>query len=309
MILGDYHFSTSSHDFEFYWVQHGFLVRHLHGQGWASLVVNVDYFPTHERQIVDVGPSLTGEIIVPFTRHTQNLPSNVLPSTSFYSGLLNNQRTVIAIPSILELSVPTLRRESVSSEQRFQQTLAQVQSVRQYCPNILLILQELSVHVKEDWLKQLAPYCDWILLYGEDKTVYPYAHEWSCDNKGLGEMVVTLHLLHTLRDTPIQTFIKFGGRYALQPSFSLDNITYPLPSFSGIYTGTLYGFLVYTVMYVLPKDYWPSFRKMLESIYIDRHTSIEKRYTAWLSTLPAFAHIRSFHIEGLCIGTGETLHL
>lgn len=311
MNLGDYTITIlKMHTkMEAYWVRDGFLLRHPRQEGWTNLDVVVTHHPTAMTTTLSVGPSQTGEYIVPYARQQQTLPANVVSSASFEASLLTGQSTLISIPSILELSVPSLRRESISSQERFEQTLQQVRSVRHYCPEAQVILQELSVHVREDWLNQLAQFCDLVILYGEDHDVYPYAHEWSGQNKGLGEMRVTLHLLSSLGGTPIQHFIKFGGRYALQPDFNLETICTPLPTFNGIYTGSLYGFLVYTVMYVLPRSSWKSFTHMLKQISTDRLTSIEKRYTWWLMEQPAFTHVRHFHVEGLCIGTKQTLYL
>lgn len=284
----------------FQWTVNGFQLI-----GKAPQFITLHHVPTTTLTTIETH---SGEIL--FSRAEPNHSPNVIPYYAFHAACIPNTATsLFFIPSILDISNPTLRRASISAQRRFEQTLEQVVSIRTRYPDAIIVLQEMSVHVASSYIDALAPHCTWIVRYDTDADAYKYIHE-SANNKGLGEMYVTRHLLRSVQHhSGLKHVIKFGGRYALQDTFSLERVCKPTPTFSGLRVGVLYKYLVYSVMYGLPVEYIESFCAMLTAQLLDGTLSIERAYTAWVMDLPSYHPVTAFGIRGLCVGTSKVITL
>lgn len=314
-IVGDYKILTYPHpyndQFEFTRTNMGLSIHRLQNKSWwLQLVIKIIYIPTSEHHMIEVGSNLSATKYIPFSFRQLQLPSNVLYSTdvTVNSFEFTEQDVVMAIPSIIHISNLSLRATSNSVKDRYNQTLEQLQSIKD--PAIKVILQEMSLCLSQKQLDTLAQHCYKVILYTTDPETYDYCHVFSEHSKGLGEMAVLHHLGSHIRHQSFKHFIKFGGRYKLDDTFSIDRVCKEYPIFSIFEDAGIYGSLVYTVMYSIPKDYYNYYLEFI-GMWLKKDTtlSIEQIFTKMYHSFDHVLDLPRMGIKGYCVGNGLNLTL
>ena len=154
-------------------------------------------------------------------------------------------------------------RSIYSHQERFQQTLETIESIRKYMPDIHIFLIECSP--PSDWMDQLATKVDQFINLEFNDTVNNHPE------KGLGEKILILHALDNLKET-YQHIYKITGRYVLQDTFDFskwkneDSMTFCNTLHYGIAD------LVHTFFYSIKL---PLYREILESYQAEGGCCIE----------------------------------
>lgn len=133
-------------------------------------------------------------------------------------------------------------------KQRFTDTLETIASIRDLPSNPIIVLAEGS-HLEDSMKSELAGAVDHFLHLADDPEVHA-----SCiqtEKKGYGEIVKTLRCLNFLQDNGIvfNRFFKISGRYALDPTFNIDQFSHTEYTFCRHHGGADAGF---TVLYSVP---------------------------------------------------------
>lgn len=315
-ILGDYKILTYPHPFndifEYTITNKGLCIYRLQNEGWGlELVIKLIHIPTSEHFIIQVGSNPTSTKYIQFSFRELDLPPNVLYSTNVTRDTFNfNEKDIVmAIPSIIHISNVCLRQTSNPVEERYRQTLEQLKSIK-YHNSIQVILQEMSLCLTQEQLNTLAKYCHTIILYTTYPKTYNYCHVFSEYSKGLGEMAVLHHLGMYIRNQPFKSFIKFGGRYQLEETFSIDTICNAYPTFSILDKAGIYNNLVYTVMYSIPKEYYNYYLEFIGMwLKEDTTLTIEQIFTKMYDSFDHRIHLHKMGIKGYCVGSKKYLEL
>ena len=128
---------------------------------------------------------------------------------------------VIAIPSVINIT-----REdpnNISNNERYKQTVEQLESIKKYSPEALIIVADGSISLPMQWKNTIISMCNIFLQCGNTPEGVFKCH--IDKNKNAGEKWLMLNIYDVLQTLPYSTFIKFGGRYKLQPSFNLRQFT------------------------------------------------------------------------------------
>lgn len=180
-----------------------------------------------------------------------------------YSPSYSYQASIIfLIPSVISPSTNpfnyTPKRSVFSSNERFQQTLAQVKAICSYGQVFLLEGSELTV----SQLLELTPYVR-VVYFTKNEQGNHYANRHP--NKSIYEVYVMRRMLEVLS---FKWIFKFGGRYHLLPTFNLSFFLRDKPVFKTLigYTRT---YIVECVIYSIPGTY--------RNKYIDIYREIIKR--------------------------------
>lgn len=144
-------------------------------------------------------------------------------------------------------------RSIYSHQQRFEQTLETIESIRTYMPNTHILLIECSPH--SEWMNQLKARVDQFINLEFNEVVNNGAE------KGLGEKTLLLMALSNLTET-YDNIYKITGRYVLQNPIEWEPSD--LPTFCrtnnyGMENG------VHTFFYRIPNSKLSLFKEILES--------------------------------------------
>jgi hypothetical protein len=144
-------------------------------------------------------------------------------------------------------------RSLYSHQQRFEQTLETIESVRKYMPDVHILLIECSPH--SEWMEQLKVRVDQFINLEFHDLIN------NSLEKGLGEKTLLLHALSNLTDT-YDNIYKITGRYVLQNKIEWEPSE--LPTFCRT---NLYGMKngVHTFFYRIPNSKLSLFKEILES--------------------------------------------
>lgn len=202
----------------------------------------------------------------------------VMEST-WYSNSSENDITFI-IPSVVKTSDKKIHctgyRTIMSPEERLRQTIKQVNSIKQMNAtyNVETIICEGSI-LGLDALSELATVSN-VVLFTTDQIGCMYAN--AHPNKSLYEVYVMKHMINRIKSL---WYFKFGGRYYLAPTFSLDRYTKSAPvinKISGARTFTKEP-ICQAVIYSFPYSYVPDFdnmyREMIHIFETKSDTAIE----------------------------------
>ena len=192
--------------------------------------------------------------------YTSLFPHKIMFSHNFDFEKINSNENsfIFFIPSIINIKQE--RHIGVfTSEERLNQTLEQVKSIKKLVPNSIIILLEMS-YLNLYEISTLYPYVDFICLYYKDTECNAYSNDI---NKNKGELYVLKHISKLLYDSNIlfSHFTKFGGRYSMTNSFSIKNICRDIPTFKLInghnseYKCCGINTLVNPVLYSIPYKY------------------------------------------------------
>jgi dTDP-4-dehydrorhamnose reductase len=126
--------------------------------------------------------------------------------------------------NILMITSCIITRSKFTSQERYDQTLASIESVRKYLPETKIVLIENS-DICEEWIENLSKKCDYIILCSNDPGIQAMNNlVLKTLNPGFGEIAQTIELVKHL-DNP-KFFYKLSGRYLLTEKNSIDKFDY-----------------------------------------------------------------------------------
>lgn len=142
---------------------------------------------------------------IPISYKTIDL-NNFNPSTINFS----HDTPIILIPSVINIIQKS--RSRFNREQRFQQTLRQVRTLREFIPNAIIILLETSI-LNSYEIIQLSQFTNVILFFTNDTHCQMLAHQDLNKNKTEVYLMIQMMNFFTTRNIPYSHLAKFGGRY------------------------------------------------------------------------------------------------
>lgn len=150
-------------------------------------------------------------------------------------------------------------RSVYSSEERFQQTLQTIESIRLRAPTAKIMLAEGS-HLSEEWAAELTSKVDYFLSLAEKADVREACLK--SEKKGYGEAVLTKYALEYIaeREIPFGLLFKISGRYGLSAAFSLHRFSRSMFTFKASPTQTS----ISTVLFSVPAVYRDLFFSIIQ---------------------------------------------
>jgi hypothetical protein len=256
----------------------------------------------------NVNPSLLDKINTCQWTHRYN--SNISLYRPFDIHIPPNSK-VILIPSIIHVQFPG--RNLFSSEERLQQTIQQIQSIKQTDPTMIVILLEMSNTTGVEKQRLHTTPVDYIVHYTHDPILQRMAH---CDpNKGKSELYVILNFMKTysVELENASHIAKFGGRY-----YFTDK-TNPVDLFRDIPVFTIpNNQAVETQFYTIPKSYFVDYAEFIDEALHTleiRLAVIDEQYNVvdtYLNNIENIMYLfckvftpQKMHIEGLAATSRE----
>ena len=219
---------------------------------------------------------------------------------------------IFLIPSIINIDKKN-NRSIYTPMERLQQTLKQVKSIKQYVPESIIIVLEMS-NMNLDEINTLYPYIDYICLYTDDHECYRCS---SIDpNKNKGEIYVLKHMVNLLANSTLDYshFIKFGGRYSLHANFKISDKSKDKPSFKIIKhhdNNCCNRSIIEAVLYTIPFNYTKIYldiinrcSKIVESVYTDVEHLLYELFTPY-----EIEDLEYLHVYGNMAGSGVYRYL
>ena len=163
-------------------------------------------------------------------------------------------------------------RSTYTPEQRLEQTLETIQSIRLYLPNAKIFLVECS-DISQEYTDVLSKKVEYFFNLNENTMARSACLE--TNKKGFGEAVQTKYAVEYLLEKKIEfrRFFKISGRYSLNENFHQEN-----------YIDTMYTFkrqvrtgdnqiAISTVIYSVPYQYLHDFYNILGNVigYYNTH--------------------------------------
>jgi hypothetical protein len=132
----------------------------------------------------------------------------------------NKNSVIVAITSMIYLKDNYKLMSKYSPEERLNQVINTILSVKEKIPNSIIVLLEGS-NISTHELSKVYTLVDKIILFDSDdskKYLYNY-------NKSYGEVYKLLHFAQKIEKLSFNKFIKISGRYQLNSNFNIDNFT------------------------------------------------------------------------------------
>jgi len=122
-------------------------------------------------------------------------------------------------------AIKSLNTRFWSHEQRFQQTVLTVESIRKQVPDAIIVLADASLTpLTDEEHKQLQPYVNAFMDMNQVPDVNRFS---SSGHQALAESVLLLNTLYALKQqtwfNDIKRIFKFSGRSILEPEFNLSD--------------------------------------------------------------------------------------
>ncbi len=169
---------------------------------------------------------------------------------------------IFFIPSILSISEDGKTTKSVySPEERFEQTLQQVKSIKEKVKDSVVMLLELS-HMTLRQIHKISKYCDALVFFAHDILAQKYSKD---RNKNKAEVYLQSFMLGKVTK-PFSHFCKFGGRYSLTDLFDERAFFWDLPSFRLIPQAHDGLPIVESILYSIPHSCRAEFEEVLNKI-------------------------------------------
>lgn len=273
-------------------------------QGAWGMNLEIALVSDDETIQVPVGPCRTDTTQITFDKDLfQSLFQN---TASLMKDVRIHTSNVIAVPSVIHPSCRSYKKNHISDEERYNQTLKQVKGIKDYIPDSTVILLE-SSFLSTVEIDELSRYCDYVVLCHDDVT-YHYCHEHN--NIGLGEFRVLELLFEQIGDQSYDHFFKFGGRYSFSSTFDLQQFKSNVPTgrvlrLSGIPP------LLYTNFYSIPRGYIASLKESIRCwLYqIGLLDSIEYVMYLYFQSMYHYNDVASLGVEGMGATDLKVLYL
>jgi hypothetical protein len=213
---------------------------------------------------------------------------------------------IVFISSVIGVSQDPLTytktRSVFTAEERFQQTLETIESIRKYMPNAKIFLVETS-EITNDQTKRLEEKVDFFVNSFEDTTTRVVCLH--SPKKGFGEAIQTKVAIQYLlnKNIPFHLFFKISGRYSFTKDFryedySEDQYTFYRPSSESSNS-------ISTVVYSVPYALRQHFAQVLDEVIqvYSEVPAIGLEEILPFKCLPR-KHINTIGVEGLVSVTG-----
>ena len=124
------------------------------------------------------------------------------------------------------------QRSIFRPEERFEQTLKTIESIRTYSKGIIILVE--AGLLLEDNLNILRSLCNYVYYLGEDFETKNNCLLSNC--KGLGDSWLLYKGLEFIKNNNIhgRNIYKISGRYILNNNYNIDNISNILPTFKKV---------------------------------------------------------------------------
>jgi len=169
--------------------------------------LNLNIIPTEVVDKVDrsLTPDMVTSEIQDQIRETREFDLNIFRTPAQYK---------ISGDDILMMSSCIIAYSAFTPEERYQQTLLGIESVRKYLPSCKIVLIENSA-ICEEWIENLANKCEYLILCAGDTEIQRLNHHGlsSALSVSPGELAQTIEIARHL-DKPKHLF-KLSGRYQI----------------------------------------------------------------------------------------------
>jgi hypothetical protein len=154
-------------------------------------------------------------------------------------------------------------RSFYTGDERLDQTITQLKSIREYCPQAQIIFVEGSRLYHDQYL-QLKEYADIILETTNDMVIQDAIHK--SKYKGLGECYLLKKGFDYVieNNIPVDLFFKIGGRISLNNQFNIENHTLNKMNFKKITGVDEPGYN--TVLYSIPRVFLKQFNQLQDTV-------------------------------------------
>jgi mannosyltransferase OCH1-like enzyme len=299
-------------------------VNRTEGAWWLDLRVRIT---TKKSDVYDVhiGRNSTNSkfVVLPFglsslkegrknlkQKNEQELEQELKQATVLYEETVKDtdikvKDIVIGITSII--NIPN-NRSCVSTEDRYTQTLKQLENITSCIKNCTVIVLEMSLELPEEYLEGLKKRCDYIIRYTNSEKTNLYCRQHS--QKGLGEIHVLTHLGELLKQKEFKWFCKFNGRYVFNDSFDIQKFLNPVPTTKCLPGNGRLKILSETIFYSIPKRYFNLYIAHFES-WLDKETvePVEHIFTMFLESIRNIKLVPVLNIEGVGASHGKLMKL
>jgi len=165
------------------------------------------------------------------------------------------------------------KRSLFSAEERFQQTLKSIESIKEYMPNVKILLVE-GGKLEDEKLNIFRSQCDYVYYLGEDSETEKNCIESSC--KGLGDSWILGKGLEFIKQNNIkaQNIYKLSGRYRVNKNYNIHNISSKLPTFKNA-VDDVYCTFFFSVPYMLLDEYNHIIKLVIDEMKVRNDISLE----------------------------------
>jgi len=205
--------------------------------------------------------------------------------------------SIISIPNLPLSYTPV--RSVFTEEQRYQQTILTIESIRKNIPNSHIVILECSPN--SNFLEEIKTKVEYFFNYFEDKDVKDVVYSI---HKGCGECKLLSQIFNTKILWEYNNLYKLSGRYKLTENFSSKIFDNDLSLFK------LRENSVSTIFYKINKKDYQNFKNILEiSFTIIEKTgkSIENVFYYLLNGISDFIQNYYLGISGYCSVDGSLI--
>lgn len=279
---------------------------------WLDLKVRIIDIEIGSHADVHVGRHYAGEKLILLTDPLfVNLTSltNIFLEHQVQPTDINVKSIVVAVTSVIQVSDRPMgngeARSAITTEERFLQTIVQLNHVREKIPNSTIIILEMSDETKglpDIYLQELAVRADYIIRLRSEICRH-YCHENL--NKSLGEIFAMIFLGLLIENKEFSWFCKLNGRYDLLPEFRIEPFLQDVPVSNCIKGNGRLGILAQTVFYSIPKRYYKLYKEHFAA-WLDPSVNepVEHIYTMFLESVRRIATVPRLYIEGISAVNG-----
>lgn len=165
------------------------------------------------------------------------------------------------------------KRSLFSEEERYQQTLKSIESIRKYSPKSNILLVEGS-KLDDQKLNTFKTLCDYVYYLGDDTETEKNCILSNC--KGLGDSWMIGKGLEFIKQYNItaQNIYKLSGRYSINENYNTDSISNKLPTFKHV-IDDVYCTFFFSVPYKLLDEYERIIKHIIDVMKIRTDIGLE----------------------------------
>jgi hypothetical protein len=237
------------------------------------------------------------------TDYSELLPTNTYKSKDIKSDDLVVNPVLVVVPSVIQVEIG-YRSNFLSEEDRYNQTIKQLQTIKHKIPEATIILLETSKNLSSLQIITLSNLCDYQILYNDNEKILNKSHTPSI-NKGMGELNVLEHICGLIKTKHITHFCKFGGRYSINDSFNKTEFLCDIPVVCATPGNGRHKIVAQTVLYSVPQDYFEQYYYIMKNwTEIRTYLSAEDIFTLFLDTVPNIKVLDKIGVTGVGSMTG-----